>query len=48
MAKTRTAQRAFEQTTQNVFASVAAKISPAGRRALAYWPPERKSTGDEK
>jgi uncharacterized membrane protein len=33
MAKTRTAQQAFEQTTQNVFASVAAKISPAGRGA---------------
>ena len=44
MAKTRAARQTFDQTIQGVFAVIAAKISPAGRHALADWPPGRKST----
>jgi len=42
MAKTRAARQTFDQTVQGVFAGIAAKISPAGRQALADWPPGRK------
>lgn len=42
MAKTRAARQTFDQTVQEIFANVAAKISPAGRQALADWPPGRK------
>jgi len=41
-AQTRTARMAYDQTIQNVFADIAAKITPAGRQALANWPPGRK------
>jgi uncharacterized membrane protein len=47
MAKTRTARLTSDQTVQGVFAVIAAKISPAGRQAMANWPPGRKSA-DEK
>jgi uncharacterized membrane protein len=43
MAKTRAARQAFDQTIQGVFAGIAATISPAGRQALANWPPGRKA-----
>lgn len=43
MAKTRTARQAFDQTIQGVFAGVAPQLTPAGRQALADWPPGRKS-----
>lgn len=43
MAKTRMARQAFDQTIQGVFAGVAASVSPAGRQALANWPPGRKA-----
>jgi uncharacterized membrane protein len=43
MAKTRAARQTFDQTIQGVFAVIAARISPAGRHALADWPPGRKS-----
>jgi uncharacterized membrane protein len=43
MAKTRSARQAFDQSIQGVFAVIAAKISPAGRQALADWPPGRKA-----
>ena len=43
MAKTRMARQAFDQTIQGVFAGIAASISPAGRQALANWPPGRKA-----
>ena len=46
MTKTWIAQQAFDQVTQNIFANVAAKISPVGRQALANWPPEGKPSGD--
>jgi uncharacterized membrane protein len=45
MAKTRMARQAFDQTIQGVFAGIAASISPAGRQALANWPPGRKAAG---
>jgi uncharacterized membrane protein len=48
MAKTRTARQVFDQTIQGVFAGVAAKISPAGRQALANWPPGRKPVSDKR
>ena len=42
MAKTRSARQAFDQVIQGVFAFSAAQMSPAGRSALADWPPNRK------
>jgi uncharacterized membrane protein len=43
MAKSRAARQNFDQILQGVFAVAAAKMSPAGRHALADWPPGRKS-----
>lgn len=43
MAQTRAARQAFDQTIQGVFAGSAARMSPAGRKALADWPPGRKA-----
>ncbi len=43
MAKTRGARQNFDQAIQGVFAGSAAQMSPAGRRALADWPPGRKT-----
>jgi uncharacterized membrane protein len=45
MAKARTARQNFDQTIQGVFANSAAQMSPAGRQALADWPPGRKTAG---
>jgi uncharacterized membrane protein len=45
MARTRAGRQAFDQTIQGVFAGIAASISPAGRQALANWPPRRKAAG---
>jgi uncharacterized membrane protein len=44
MAKTRTARQNFDQVIQGVFAFSASQMSPAGRSALADWPPNRKTT----
>ena len=46
MAKTRAARQAFDQVIQGVFAFTASQMSPAGRSALADWPPGRKSTSN--
>lgn len=46
MAKTRAARQAFDQVIQGVFAFSASQMSPAGRRALADWPPGRKTTSN--
>jgi uncharacterized membrane protein len=43
MAQTRAARQAFDQVIQGVFAFSAAQMSPAGRQALADWPPGRKT-----
>lgn len=43
MAKTRAARQSFDQVVQGVFAFTAAQMSPAGRDALADWPPGRKT-----
>ena len=43
MTKTRGARQAFDQLLQGAFADAAAKMSPAGRQALAAWPPGRNS-----
>ena len=48
MAKTRAARLDVDQTIQGVFAVIAAKISPAGRQALANWPPGRKAAASDK
>lgn len=45
MTQTRAARQNFDQILQGVFAGTAAKMTPAGRQALADWPPGRK---DEK
>jgi uncharacterized membrane protein len=42
MATTRAARQNFDQQIQAVFADTAAQMSPAGRHALADWPPGRK------
>jgi uncharacterized membrane protein len=44
MAKTRATRHTFDQTIQDVFANIAARVSSAGRQALADWPPGRKRT----
>ncbi len=44
MAQTRAARQSFDQVIQGVFAFSAAQMSPAGRQALADWPPGRKTT----
>jgi uncharacterized membrane protein len=46
MAKTRGARQAFDQVIQGVFAFSASQMSPAGRSALADWPPGRKTTSN--
>lgn len=43
MAKTRTARQNFDQVIQGVFAFSASQMSPAGRKALADWPPGHKT-----
>ena len=43
MAQTRAARQSFDQVIQGVFATIAAQMSPAGRKALADWPPNRKT-----
>jgi len=48
MAGTRSARQNFDQTIQGVFAVIASKISPAGRQALANWPPGRKPARDKR
>ena len=47
-AQTRTTRLNFDQTVQGVFADIAAKITPAGRQALANWPPGRRTAGDKR
>src|ERR1019366_9234077 len=47
MAKTRAARQAFDQVIQvsgGVLGFSASQMSPAGRSALADWPPSRKDT----
>jgi uncharacterized membrane protein len=46
MAKTRAARQSFDQVIQGVFAFSASQMSPAGRSALADWPPGQKTTSN--
>jgi uncharacterized membrane protein len=46
MAKTRAARQNFDQTLQGAFATATAQMSPAGRRAVADWPPGRNSASN--
>ena len=46
MAKTRSARQAFDQVIQGVFAFSASQMAPAGRKALANWPPRRKTASN--
>lgn len=48
MADTRSARQNFDQVIQGVFASAAGQMSPAGRSALADWPPGRKSASNRR
>jgi uncharacterized membrane protein len=48
MTKTRAARQAFDQTVQGVFAGAASRMSSAGRHALADWPPDRKSSSNQR
>jgi uncharacterized membrane protein len=48
MAKTRAARLTSDQTIQGIFVTIASKISPAGRQALANWPPGRKPASDKR
>ena len=45
MARTRTARQTFDTVIQGVFADAAAKMSPAGRHALADWRSSRSPNG---
>ncbi len=47
MAKSRAARQNFDQALQGAFADAAAKMSSAGRHALADWPPRRKSASSK-
>jgi uncharacterized membrane protein len=47
-AQTRAARLNFDKTIQGVFADIAAKITPAGRQALANWPPSRRTASDKR
>jgi len=47
-AQTRAARLNFDQTIQGVFADIAAEITPAGRQALANWPPGRKTASNKR
>lgn len=43
MANTRAARQGYDQVIQGVFADSAARMSSAGRKGIADWPPRRKS-----
>lgn len=47
MATARAARQAFDQVIQDVYADTAARMSPAGRKTIADWPPGRKSKGNK-
>ena len=47
-AQARAGRLNFDQRIQGVFADIAAKISPAGRQALANWPPGRRTASDKR
>ena len=47
-AQTRAARLNFDQTIQGVFADIAAEITPAGRQALANWPPGRRTVSNKR
>jgi uncharacterized membrane protein len=42
MTATRASRQAYDQAIQGAFAVAASKMTPAGRVALANWPPGRK------
>lgn len=46
MAKTRAAHQSFDVVIQGIFAEAAAKMSPAGRLALADWRANRNTNGN--
>jgi len=41
--RTRAARQNFDQILQDIFADATSKMSSAGRKAVADWPPGRKS-----
>jgi uncharacterized membrane protein len=48
IANAQAARQVYYQTIQGVFATAAINMSPAGRKALADWPPGRKTTSSSK
>jgi uncharacterized membrane protein len=48
MTEQRAARQVFDQLLQDVIASAAARMSPAGRNKLADWPPGQRSGSDGK
>jgi uncharacterized membrane protein len=46
MTEARAARQAFDQALQDVIASAAAAMSPAGRNKLADWPPGQRNTSE--
>ena len=47
MAETRASRQAFDQLIHGVFVGAAERMSSAGRRALADWPPRRNSASKQ-
>lgn len=43
MTQTRAARQTFDEVLERVFANATEKMSPAGRKAVAEWPPQRKT-----
>ncbi|HEY5305643.1 MAG TPA: periplasmic heavy metal sensor [Pseudolabrys sp.] len=48
MGRTRAARQTFDQVIQGVFAFSASQMSPVGRKALADWPPGRKTASNSR
>jgi len=48
MTQTRADRQAYDQILQNLFAQAAAKMSHEGRLALANWPPNRKTSTQDR
>jgi len=48
LLKTRAARQGFDESLQDMIASAATKMSPAGRNQLANWPPSQRTADDTK
>jgi uncharacterized membrane protein len=48
MAQSRAARQAYDQTVHGAVATAAAQMSPAGRSAMADWPPGRRTASNQR